>query len=59
MELQPVAIFIGKVGAAGDGVGVAVDGDDGAGGGVEDGLAITAIAEGCVEIEAAIERGQG
>ena len=59
MEMQPVAISVGKCGAAGDGVGVAVDGDDGAGGGVEDGLAIAAIAEGCVKIEAAIKRGQG
>ena len=59
MQAQPVAMAGGETGAAGDDVGVTVDGDDGAGGGVEDGLGIAAIAEGGVKIEAAIKRGQG
>ncbi len=59
IQTQPVAIAGDEFAAAGDGVGVAVDGDDGAGGGVEDGLGVAAIAEGGVKIEAAINRGQG
>ena len=58
-KLQPRAVRFGKPRAAGDGVGVAVDGDDAAGGGGQDGLAIAAVSEGGVEIGAAVERGQG
>ena len=58
MQRQPAFIGVGKPGAAGDGVGIAVDGDHGAGGGLEDGCGVAAVSEGGVEIGAAVGRGQ-
>ena len=58
MQCQPTIICVGKLGAAGNGVRIAVDGDDGAGGGFEDSCGIAAISECGVEIGAAVGRGQ-
>ena len=49
-EMKASGVAGGERGAAGDGGRVAVDGPDGAGGGVEDGGAVAAAAKGAVEV---------
>ena len=58
MQGQPAISGVHQRRAAGDGVGIAVDGDHRAGGGVQDFSGVAAISEGGVKIGAAVDRGQ-
>ncbi len=58
-QMQPAGMAGGQRGAAGDGVGIAVDRPQGAVDGAEDRRRIAAAAERAVEIDAAVARRQG